>query len=272
MPRGCSAPSSGAQSRFYFPVPRSPFRVSRAIPLTDPPNSCVRGSVRKAIEELDAWDEPAFRIVRATLERRFPEQAEFAMKGLKPATGAAAVLAVERLPDRLDALESSPERKASRKEDEAALAILRQRGIDDAKRKRMRELVATAKSVVPLAQIDPQAVEQEDAARREALNNLYAWSGRARGASSKTVELDGASYLIESVVSAFLQGPRGPGFVFNVTIRSTRGKRAIRERVLSTAWFEGVRARLGQDYASDDISPERLSLVRVLRGTTDPSR
>jgi len=132
-------------------------------------------SVREAIEELDAWDEPAFRIVRATLERRFPEQAEFVMKGLKPATGAAAVLSVERLLDRLDALESSPERKASRKEDEAALAVLRQRGIDDAKRKRMRELVATAKSVVPLAQIDPQSVAQEDAARREALNNLYAW-------------------------------------------------------------------------------------------------
>ena len=132
-------------------------------------------TVRAAIEELDAWDEPAFRVVRATLERRFPEQAEFVMKGLKAATGAAAVLSVERLLDRLDALESSPERKASRKEDEAALGVLRLRGIDDAKRKRMRELVATAKSVVAVEQSDPKAVELEDAARREALNNLYAW-------------------------------------------------------------------------------------------------
>jgi len=143
--------------------------IEEADELTEEP------SIREAIEELDAWDEPAFRIVRATLERRFPEQAAFVMNGLKPATGAAAVLSVERLLDRLDALERSPERKASRTEDEAALATLRQRGIDDAKRKRMRELVSTAKSVVPLVQVDPQAVAQEDAARREALNNLYAW-------------------------------------------------------------------------------------------------
>lgn len=132
-------------------------------------------TVRAAIEELDAWDEPAFRVVRATLERRFPEQADFVMKGLKAATGAAAVLSVERLLDRLDALASSPERKASRKEDEAALDVLRLRRIDDAKRKRMRALVATAKSVIAVEQSEPKAIEEEAAARREALNNLYAW-------------------------------------------------------------------------------------------------
>ena len=113
--------------------------IEEADELTEEP------SIREAIEELDAWDEPAFRIVRATLERGFPEQEAFVMNGLKPATGAAAVLSVERLLDRLDALERSPERK----EDEAALATLCQRGIDDAKRRRMRERVSTAKSVVP---------------------------------------------------------------------------------------------------------------------------
>ena len=143
--------------------------VEEAEDLTEEP------SVREAIEELDAWDEPAFRIVRATLERRFPDQSAFVMKGLKPATGAAAVLSVEQLLDRLDALERGPERKATRKEDQAALDVLGQRGIDDAKRKRMRELVATAKSVVPVTQTDPQVVEEEETARRDALNDLYAW-------------------------------------------------------------------------------------------------
>ncbi len=132
-------------------------------------------TVRDAIAELDGWDESGFRIVRATLERRFPDQAEFVLKGLKPATGAAAVLSVERLLERLDALESAPERKDSRKEDLAALEVLAKRGIDEAKRKRLRELVTTAKSVAPIVQVDPKIAEQEEAARLEALSNLYAW-------------------------------------------------------------------------------------------------
>jgi hypothetical protein len=131
--------------------------------------------VRDAIAELDGWDESGLRIVRATLERRFPDQAEFVLKGLKPATGAAAVLSVERLLERLDALESAPERKDSRKQDLAALEVLGKRGIDEAKRKRLRELVATAKSVTPIVQVDPKIAEQEEATRLEALSNLYAW-------------------------------------------------------------------------------------------------
>lgn len=86
-----------------------------------------------------------------------------------------------------------------------------------------------------------------------------------------TVEIDGHRYRVESVVSAFLEGPRGPDFVFNVTIRSARGNCPVRERIVSTPWLEGVQTRLGQSYASDDVRPERFSLVRVLRGTTDPS-
>lgn len=86
-----------------------------------------------------------------------------------------------------------------------------------------------------------------------------------------TVEIDGERYRVESLVSAFLEGPRAPGFVFNVTIRSARGTRPVRERIHTTPWLQDVKRRLGQHYASDDIRPERLSLVRVLRGTSDPS-
>jgi hypothetical protein len=86
-----------------------------------------------------------------------------------------------------------------------------------------------------------------------------------------TVEIDGDRCRVESVVSAFLEGPRAPGFVFNVTIRSARGTRAIREGILTTPWLQDLEGRLGQSYVSDDTRPERFSLVRVLRGTSDPS-
>lgn len=86
-----------------------------------------------------------------------------------------------------------------------------------------------------------------------------------------TVEIDGDSYRVESLVSAFLEGPRAPGFVFSVNIRAARGKRAISERILPTPWFQGLEARLGKNYANDHHRPERVSLARVLRGTSDPA-
>ena len=41
------------------------------------------------------------------LKRRFPEQAEFVFRGLAPATGAAAVLSVATLLERIEALASA---------------------------------------------------------------------------------------------------------------------------------------------------------------------
>lgn len=72
-------------------------------------------------------------------------------------------------------------------------------------------------------------------------------------------------------MSAFLEAARAPGFVFSVTIRAARGKRAINERILSTPWFQALQVRLGKNYANDYDRPERVSLARVLRGTSDPS-
>jgi hypothetical protein len=86
-----------------------------------------------------------------------------------------------------------------------------------------------------------------------------------------TVESDGSHYRVESVASAFLEGPRAPGFVFGVTIRAGRGNRAITERVLSAPWFQGLQARLGKDYVNNHHRPERVGLVRVLRATSDPA-
>lgn len=86
-----------------------------------------------------------------------------------------------------------------------------------------------------------------------------------------TLELDGARYRVESLASAFLEGPRPPGFVFSLTIRAPRGTRAIRDRVVSTPWFDALRARVGQFYASDVDRAASVSLVRVMRGTTGSS-
>lgn len=148
-------------------------------------SSTLSADVRDAVATLDAWDEPNFRILRATLERRHPEQAAFVMEGLAPAEGAAAVLGVATLLDRLDALESGKGRKATHKEDLAALATLAKRGITKEERMRLRALVETAsRADMPeaaetlAAQAEPAASAKADkakAAQAEAKNALYGW-------------------------------------------------------------------------------------------------
>src|SRR5262249_10119296 len=46
--------------------------------------------VRGAIREIDAWDEDGFRLVRASLERRYPAVAAKVLDGLGPSVGPAA--------------------------------------------------------------------------------------------------------------------------------------------------------------------------------------
>jgi hypothetical protein len=54
------------------------------------------------------------------------------LQGLQPATGAEALLGIRALLDRLDQLEKGPSRKATRKQDSEALALLAERGIGSA--------------------------------------------------------------------------------------------------------------------------------------------
>jgi hypothetical protein len=132
-------------------------------------------TVREAALEIDAWDEGAIRIIQATFERRFPEQAAFVLQGIRPATGAAAILGVARLLERLDALEESDERKDSRKQDRAALELLARRGIDAKERARVRSLVEQAKQVGEISPPDPEDLEAVERKRTESLMRLYAW-------------------------------------------------------------------------------------------------
>lgn len=137
--------------------------------------------VRQAIAGLDAWDEPNFRIIRASLGRRHKEQAKFVMDGLNAATGAAAVLGIAALLDRLDALENDKDRKATRKADHAALETLEKRGIGKKERERLRSLVKTAaRGVMPEAEAAASsgaknALSEAEEVSDKAVRALYEW-------------------------------------------------------------------------------------------------
>lgn len=147
-------------------------------------------AVQDAVVELDAWDEKGFRIVEASLRHRFPDQARFVLAGLGPTEGPGAVAGVRHLLDRLDALESSEERKQSRREDRAALEALAKRGITKDERDRLRALVEAAapasESVAPRS--GPHPTDHET--RLLALRAWYEeWASIARAAVSREDQL-----------------------------------------------------------------------------------
>jgi len=137
------------------------------------------GAVRGAIVELDGWDGPHFEAIESTLLRSFPEQAEFVFDGLSAAEGPDAVLGVDTLLTRLDALESGVGRSAStRDSDRAALDLLAARGYSKAERERLRALVSVAKRVAPV--VDDRS--KRDAVQLELYRWLVEWSAHARNA------------------------------------------------------------------------------------------
>lgn len=132
-------------------------------------------AARDAAVEIDAWDEPNFRLIRAALDRRHPEQSLFVFEGLSASTGAGSVVGVATLLDRLDALQNSPERMATRDADHAALATLTKRGISQAERTRLRALVAIATTAAKTEEEASDAANEPPS--NEALLRLHAWYG-----------------------------------------------------------------------------------------------
>jgi len=124
--------------------------------------------VRSAVSSLDDWDDASFRIAEAALKHRHPEQHAFLFDSLSSGQGEFAVLAVARFLERLDALENSPDREATREADHAALQTLAKRGIDAAERARLQDLVDVAQGV----DVPPAADTSE---RRQQLLELFAW-------------------------------------------------------------------------------------------------
>lgn len=100
--------------------------------------------VRVAVARVATWEDPHFRISRATLAFDFPDAFAYVFTGLEAASGLGSLVSVMRFLDRLDDLERSPDRKATRKTDHAALAKLAERGITPEERARVRRLVLVA--------------------------------------------------------------------------------------------------------------------------------
>ena len=140
-------------------------------------------AARRALAELDAWDEPNLAVARAALETELPEQASFLLDGIGAEQGVGAVLGISLFLDRLDELERSKSRKAHKKGDQAALAKLAARGIDAAERSRLRDLLAVVRvaAEVPVTQaVDPE-LEAARRADQQALRAFFTeWSTIAR--------------------------------------------------------------------------------------------
>jgi len=137
-------------------------------------------AVRQAIAELDGWDSPHFEAIENSLLRSFPDQAQFVFEGLTASEGAEAVLGVEKLLSRLDALETGTGRQpTTRDADRAAIDLLVSRGYSKAERDRLRTLVTVAKTVpaVPAA-----ARTTRDKAQLELYRWFLEWGAHARNA------------------------------------------------------------------------------------------
>jgi len=146
----------------------SGYKRSAALPNSDP-------KVRAALVEIDGWDENNFRVAKAALARKHQPQCDFVFNGLQASSGVESLAGVALFLERVDALENSPERKATRREDKAALETLAARGITPEERTRVKGLIKLASSapaVDPEPGLSLAAAEEE---RIQALRELRAW-------------------------------------------------------------------------------------------------
>jgi hypothetical protein len=140
------------------------------VEIADAALSVDEKEVAKTFSLLDAWDEPNFRLARATLRREFPNQYAFLFAGdLQASKGPASVLGIRTFVTRWKELDGGETRTATRKEDKAALARLAERGLDNAERAKVEawlELVGKHK--------DPQiaVTESDESTERNRRNML----------------------------------------------------------------------------------------------------
>ncbi|HEY1959247.1 MAG TPA: hypothetical protein VGH28_26715, partial [Polyangiaceae bacterium] len=130
------------------------------------------GPVADATQKIEAWQSTMFLRAHAALRRLHPAQDTFLFENLATGTGVAAVVAVSMFLERLDALESSADRKASRKADHAALATLEKRGVTKDERKQIHSLVQLVETTPAPAVVD---VAPSPDVRMAALVELHAW-------------------------------------------------------------------------------------------------
>jgi hypothetical protein len=138
--------------------------------------------INAAIAEIDAWDEPNFKIIRAVLDRVDPAITEVVFRdGLVPQQGRAAVGSVSTMLNRLDELET---KAATDGQAKVAIAALTSRSYTPAERTRLRGLLATTKGFADVV---------TSGERDQLLLQLYAfhheWSTIAREILTKRVHL-----------------------------------------------------------------------------------
>jgi hypothetical protein len=129
----------------------------------------------QAINELDAWDAPAFSAARAVIEGRFPDVARFLFENLEASEGINAVAGVERFLARVAALRDGKAPGLDAATARAAVELLATRKIvDPARETRLRTLIQIARRGAQPdegpAPFEPALIE----ARRHA-SNFIAW-------------------------------------------------------------------------------------------------
>ena len=117
-----------------------------------------------AITALDAWENRWFPIIRASLDRHFPEVAERVFFNLRQTEGPQVVVGVDTLLRRIRVA-------GTEAGGEAVLDLLARRGLDEAELRRVEGLVAQLAGF-----LDPgEPTEAESAAMRDAEDRLWAW-------------------------------------------------------------------------------------------------
>jgi hypothetical protein len=126
-----------------------------------------------ALNELDAWDAPAYAAVRAVLDARSPKVSSFLFQNLESAQGPAAAAGVERFLARIDVLRQGKADGVSAKDGRAAVALLAVRKIlDEPREQQLRALLETVRKG---AQPDEAITHEQDPRRAEVVREYVAW-------------------------------------------------------------------------------------------------
>jgi len=142
--------------------------------LSDARNAISQTAAAQAINEIDAWDAPAFAAARAVLDARYPQAAAFLFENLEASVGIEAVASVERFLDRVDELRDGKAASVDADTGRAAAALLATRRIvDDKRAAELRALLATARLGARPEEVVP-ALEM-DSHRREVARAFIAW-------------------------------------------------------------------------------------------------
>lgn len=139
----------------------------------------------EALNEIDAWDAPAYSATRAVLAARFPSVSAYLLQNLEAAKGTAAAAGVERFLTRIDVLRDGKADGVTAKDARGALALLATRKIlDEEREERLRTLLETVRKG---AQPDEAITHEVDPRREELLRQYVAWLHEWREVARTTI-------------------------------------------------------------------------------------